>query len=223
MKKLIPLSALLLSACSSVYQVQPDDPYYAPLIPEMPEEGNMVLTGSMFQDVTAQNLYSDIKARRVGDVITVNLVENTTANKGAKNELDKSSSVGLQTPVLMGSPFTINGNELNASIEGDNEFEGESKVRQNNSLFGAISVSVVQVLSNGHLVVRGEKWITINQGDEYIRLTGIIRPEDVTGDNNVDSTRVANARIQYSGTGSTHDTQTPGWLTGFFNSPIWPF
>jgi flagellar L-ring protein precursor FlgH len=222
MKNLISLIFIGLAGCSSVYQVQPDDPYYAPLIPQMPE-AQMVLTGSMFQEVTAQNLYSDIKARRIGDVITVNLVENTTANKGAKNELDKSSSVNLQAPVLMGSPFTINGNTLDASIQGDNQFEGELKTRQNNSLFGAISVSVVQVLSNGHLVVRGEKWITINQGDEYIRLTGIIRPEDVTADNNVDSTRVANARIQYSGTGSTHDTQTPGWLTAFFNSPIWPF
>ncbi|GAA5213881.1 flagellar basal body L-ring protein FlgH [Corallincola platygyrae] len=222
MKKLLPLVLLGLTGCGSVYQVQPDDPYYAPLIPEMPE-AQMVLTGSMFQDVTAQNLYSDIKARRIGDIITVNLVENTKANKGAKSELDKETSVEYLAPTMFGRPVTIGGNTLDVGIDNTTEFEGESKVNQNNSLLGAISVSVVQVLANGHLVVRGEKWITINQGDEYIRLTGIIRPEDVTADNNIASTKVANARIQYSGTGSAHDTQTPGWLTQFFNSPIWPF
>ena len=81
----------------------------------------------------------------------------------------------------------------------------------------------MQVLGNGNLIVRGEKWITINNGDEFIRLNGIIRPQDISADNQIDSIKVANARIQYSGTGAFADAQKAGWLARFFNSGWWPF
>jgi flagellar L-ring protein precursor FlgH len=130
--------------------------------------------------------------------------------------------VDITTPTFGGDPITFNGNELSVGIETENEFEGESKGNQSNSLKGSISVNVVQVLANGNLVVRGEKWITINNGDEYLRLTGIIRPEDIDPSNAIESHRVANARIQYSGTGAFMETQEQGWLTRFFSSPVWP-
>jgi len=84
-------------------------------------------------------------------------------------------------------------------------------------------VTVVEVLANGNLVVQGEKWININQGEEYIRLRGIVRPSDISPDNTIASVRVANAQIQYSGDGSLADANEQGWLAKFFNSPWMPF
>lgn len=223
MKQLFLLGLITLAGCSASTQKPiPDDPYYAPVLPEM-KPNEVIRSGSLFQDSYAQNLYSDIKAHRVGDIITVELSESTSAKKSAKNEIDKDSEVGLSTPILMGSPLTVNGNEVNASIAMENSFSGESDADQSNSLTGAISVHVVQVMANGNLVVRGEKWMTLNQGDEFIRLSGIIRPEDISPENSISSTRVANARIQYSGTGKFADAQEQGWLSAFFNSPLMPF
>ncbi|MBD1390832.1 flagellar basal body L-ring protein FlgH [Neiella sp. HB171785] len=223
MKQLLLISVVALAGCGATTQKPiPDDPYYAPVLPEM-QPNPVIRSGSLFQDGYAQNLYSDIKAHRVGDIITVELSESTSAKKSAKNEIDKDSEVGLQTPIMMGSPLTVNGNEVNASIAMQNSFSGESDADQSNSLNGKISVHVVQVMANGNLVVRGEKWMTLNQGDEFIRLSGIIRPEDISTDNSIPSTRVANARIQYAGTGAFADAQEQGWLSAFFNSPLMPF
>jgi flagellar L-ring protein precursor FlgH len=103
-----------------------------------------------------------------------------------------------------------------------NDFEGDARANQSNNLVGNISVTVIHVLPNNNLVVRGEKWLTLNNGDEYIRLTGIVRPADVNPANEVVSTKIANARIQYSGTGAFSRAQTQGWLGKFFNSKWWP-
>ncbi len=222
MKKLVIIPLMLLSGCSTLErQAHPDDPHFAPVVPEMPVAQETV-TGSTFNAAYAQNLYSDIKAHRVGDLITINLVESTQANKQAKNELKKNNSNNISANALMGYQNPFDG-AFGVDLSSANNFKGEAKVNQNNSLFGAISVNVVQVLPNGNLVVRGEKWLTINAGEEYIRVTGIIRPQDVASDNSIESTRVANARIQYSGEGATQASQRQGWLARFFQSPIWPF
>jgi flagellar L-ring protein precursor FlgH len=119
--------------------------------------------------------------------------------------------------------FKIAGRELNASMGSESEFEGSAKASQSNSLKGNISVSVVKVLSNGGLVVRGEKWLMLTNGSEYIRITCIVRSEDVNADNTVSSQKIANARIQYGGTGDFANSTEKGWLTKFFNSKWMPF
>ncbi|MBQ1784927.1 MAG: flagellar basal body L-ring protein FlgH [Gammaproteobacteria bacterium] len=213
--------ALTLAACASPKQVEPDDPFYAPVIPEMPNESK-ASNGSLFQDMQARDIYSDSKARQVGDIIVVSLNENTSANKGAKSEISKDTEVGMQAPNVLGKIPSWGGVPMAVDLGSNSDFSGESKVRQSNTLDGTISVTVTQILPNGNLVVRGEKWITINTGDEYVRLTGIIRADDIAADNTIDSNRVANARIQYSGTGSAHDNQEAGWLARFFTSALWP-
>jgi len=92
-----------------------------------------------------------------------------------------------------------------------------------NSLSGNITVTVHDIMPNGTLVVRGEKWLTLNQGEEYIRVSGMVRPQDIGQDNSVPSTKLADARIEYAGTGSVSDTNVTGWMTRFFISPLWPF
>ncbi|EKE75449.1 flagellar basal body L-ring protein FlgH [Gallaecimonas xiamenensis] len=223
MRSLAVCAILFLGGCATYGPKPiPDDPDFAPVLPAFDEQP-LVATGSMYFDAAAQNLYSDRKAARVGDIITIMLEESTSAKKSATTELKKESSVDLPAPTVMGRPVTINGNTLGVGIDGKNEFKGESDADQANQLNGAISVHVIRVLPNGTLMVRGEKWITLNNGEEFIRLTGIVRQDDITADNTVQSTRVANARIQYSGTGAFSDTQQQGWLARFFNSPLWPF
>lgn len=217
------LTAIILAGCAQTpYQPMPNDPYYAPVLPEERAQP-IVPTGSLFQDAYADNLFSDIKARRLGDIITVTLQEQTSASKTATTETSKESSAELAAPTMFGRNITVGGNPLSAGIEGTRNFNGDASADQSNQLTGEITVTVIKVLPNGNLIVRGEKWMRINTGDEYIRLTGMIRPQDITAANQIPSTRVANARIEYSGTGMLAQTQKQGWLSRFFNSPIWPF
>ena len=144
----------------------------------------------------------------------------------AKNVIPTGSisSTGLDGLMLGGSTVKFGGKyTTEASFGGNNSFNAKANAGQTNSLTGQISVSVIKVLPNGNLMIRGEKWLMLNNGNEYIRLTGILRPEDVNADNTVSSQKVANARIQYGGTGDFANTQKRGWLSRFFNSIFNPF
>ena len=112
---------------------------------------------------------------------------------------------------------------LNAGYSGSRATKGDSKAGQGNSLTGSITVTVADVLPNGIIAVRGEKWMTLNTGDELVRIAGLVRADDISTDNTVSSTRVADARITYSGTGSFADASQPGWFDRFFLSPLFPF
>ena len=214
-----------IAACSNTVKLSkalPNDPDFAPILPET-EEKAIIPTGSLFKENYVNNIYSDSKAHRIGDIISVILEESTQANKNAKTELKKENSTELDPVVgLGGGNVTLNGQSLQFGINQNSSFKGDSKADQGNSLTGNISVHVLKVLPNGNLMIRGEKWITLNNGDEYIRLTGIIRSKDINSNNTILSTKVANARIQYAGTGSFADANEQGWLTKFFNSSWWP-
>ncbi|MGL1958483.1 MAG: flagellar basal body L-ring protein FlgH [Colwellia sp.] len=219
------LLLILTSGCMNTSQtskVLPDDPDFAPILPDM-EEDPIVPTGSLFKANYVNNIYSDSKAHRVGDIISVILNESTQAKKNAKTEIKKENTSALDAMVGPGgTPILYNGNTLEFGVNQNSKFKGDSKSDQGNSLSGNISVHVLKVLPNGNLMIRGEKWLTLNNGDEYIRLTGVIRSKDIGSNNTILSNKVANARIQYSGTGSFADANEQGWLTKFFNSSWWP-
>ena len=183
------------------------------------------VSGSLFVGNRSMSLFSDVRAMEIGDIVSVVLTEATSAAKSADTELDKSSDVTITDPTVFGAPVTFNDGRYNlgTSLSSASAFEGEGTSNQSNSLSGAIAVQVARVLPNGNLMIQGEKWIMINQGDEYIRLRGIIRPEDVSPTNTIPSTLVADARISYGGTGPLNESNTPGWLTRFFMSPLAPF
>ncbi|MCE9686679.1 flagellar basal body L-ring protein FlgH [Shewanella sp. AS16] len=220
---LLLLAGLLLTGCSST-QNKPiaDDPFYAPVYPEAPPT-KMEVTGSIYQESQASSLYSDIRAHKVGDIITVVLKEATQASKSANNKIKKGSDLSVEPLFAGGGNVTIKGVPLDLSYQDAMNTKRESGADQSNSLDGSISANVMQVLSNGNLVIRGEKWISINNGDEFIRVTGIVRSQDIRPDNTIDSPRVANARIQYSGTGTFAEAQKVGWLGQFLLSDWWPF
>ena len=231
MSRLLSVFALggvvLLAGCVAPTP-KPNDPYYAPVLPRtpLPAAAN---NGSIYQAGFEQNLYSDRKAFRVGDIITITLNERTQASKNANSQIAKNSKAELGLTSLFGAgvntnnPFGDGDLSLSAGYSGDRATKGDSKAAQGNTLTGSITVTVADVLPNGIIAVRGEKWMTLNTGDELVRIAGMVRADDISTDNTVPSTRVADARITYSGTGSFADASQPGWLDRFFISPLWPF
>jgi len=189
--------------------------------------------GAIFQAGYGLALYEDIRAHRVGDILTVVLSENTNASKQASTSTAKDTNVDVANPVLFGRqlgfdlprPFSSNlkGSSLATTVDNSASFDGEGDSAQSNSLTGSVTVTVAEVLPNGNLIVQGQKHMTINQGDEFVRFSGIVRPSDINPDNTVLSTKVANARIAYVGEGMVADANSQGWLGRFFNSKWWPF
>lgn len=212
------LLVLVLAGCeSSTLRVQKDDAAYAP--PEdIIQSPSQVAGGGLYNGDYNWSLMQDRRAYRVGDILTVILDESTQASKQARTNFDKKNDVSIAVPEAFGhSP-----DKLKASIDGRRNFNGNAVSQQQNSLRGSITVAVYKVMPNGILAVRGEKWLTLNQGDEYMRVTGLVRADDVERDNSVSSQRVANARISYAGRGALSDANTAGWLTRIFNHPVFP-
>ena len=176
------------------------------------------VSGGVFSN-DALSLTSDARAYRVGDVVTVILQETTQASKRAGTSFNKGSSVGVTPLGVLGKTFGKTGIDVSA----DRSFAGDSTSTQQNALSGALTVIVQEVLPNGLLRVAGEKTMTLNQGEEFVRLKGYVRAADVDADNQVSSLRVANARIAYSAKGVLADANSAGWLTRFFTGPLMPF
>jgi len=211
----------LLTGCVNT-PPKPDNPYYAP-VPMAPAPNLQPATGSIYNSATANDLYGDGRAYRVGDIITVELQESTQSSKSSSTKVDKSNNTSVGAGTVLGQNLSVFGNPLSASLSSDNAFDGEGTSDMSNSLSGSITVTVHEVYPNGNLLVRGEKWLTLNQGDEYIRISGMIRPQDIDPGNTVASTKLADARISYSGTGAVHESNMMGWLARFFINPLWPF
>lgn len=222
-------AVLLLSGCVSAPPQKADYSATAP----RPEMLPAATEGAIFQAGREISLFEDTKARRVGDMITIILVEKTQASKKASTNSSKDQETALDNPTLLGAPLSfgvpgrlpLNGRSLNlgTDLKGSRSFKGEGDSSQSNQLQGQITVTVAEVLPNRNLIVRGEKSLTINQGDETVRFAGIVRPADIGPDNTVLSTLVADAKISYTGKGTLADANSQGWLARFFNSDWWPF
>lgn len=214
----------LFTGCATIEGPKPgDNQDFTPIKPEVPASRQQY-NGAIYQQGSGMSLFTDNKARQVGDVLTVVLTESTNASKSANTSTEKESELNLLDPTVFGAPVTLNGRPiLNTSVSSSNSFDGQGSSSQSNQLTGYISVTVAEVMANGNLVVQGEKWMQLNQGREYVRLRGIVRLKDVDPNNTVDSTKVANAEIFYGGTGAINDANAQGWLGRFFNSKVWPF
>ncbi|MGL5290495.1 MAG: flagellar basal body L-ring protein FlgH [Vibrionaceae bacterium] len=212
-----PDSASILEKLRPREDPTPGDPNWTPLAPQAAPELYTASTGSLFNVAKVQDYYSDIKPRQIGDVVTVLLQENTQASKTASSDTAKANDLSLTPIEVGGQEIKLGERNFSYSLTNTNKTSGANNANQSNSIQGAISVEVINVLANGNLVVRGEKWLTLNTGDEYVRLSGTIRPQDISADNTIASTRISNARIQYSATGDRQDLQQQSWLARFFN------
>ena len=170
-------------------------------------------TGSLYSPASFTALAADRRARRVGDLLTIRLVERTTARKSSSADSARDGSTSLTLPDA--TPFSLIPKGL-TSGGSTQSFKGSGTAAQDNLLSGELSVTVARVLPGGVLAVAGEKRLTLNRGEEQVQLTGLVRAEDIGADNSVPSTRVADARIRYSGTGQIADQSRQGWLARFF-------
>jgi flagellar L-ring protein FlgH len=214
------LTALLaLCACNTM----PQPPDFNATMPEDPPSLT-VGNGSIYQSGHDVALFENSVARRVGDTLTIHLIESTNASKSSSTTTKKATKADLPGPTIAGRPVTINGVDvLTMGMDHSSSFDGKGDSSQSNSLVGDITVTVAKRLSNGNLVIRGQKWIAINQGREFVRLQGIVRPIDIEQDNSVASNKVADAAISYGGQGALADANAKGWLGRFFDSPLTPF
>ncbi|RDH84709.1 MAG: flagellar basal body L-ring protein FlgH [endosymbiont of Galathealinum brachiosum] len=217
---LLAIAMQSVSGCNVKPQELADfEPIVRPIAPK-PMNYN---SGSLFQERSI-SLYEDPKPYRIGDILTIILNEKTSASKKAGTSTKKEDEITTANPTLFGVQPTFKGNNvLEFSVAPEREFSGEADSSQSNSLTGEITVTVVDILPNGNLVVQGEKWFTLNQGKEYIRIAGVVRPLDVLADNTLPSSKLADAQIAYSGEGFLADANTQGWFGQFMNGKWWPF
>ena len=218
----LALAALaLLSGCASIYPTTPTA-VHQPMTAR-PESRAQALpaTGSIYQAAYARPLFEDRRARNVGDTITINLVERNTAQKSANANATRNGNMTASIGPITRLPLSgLSG--LAPEADSESDFAGKGAAAANNAFNGTITVTVIDVYPNGNLLVSGEKMVAINQGNEFIRFSGVINPNNVTASNTVQSTQVADARIEYRGSGFIDESNTMGWLQRFFVA-IMPF
>jgi flagellar L-ring protein precursor FlgH len=185
--------------------------------------------GSLWQDdAPLISMFADQKARTVGDIVTIKIAESSAATNKASTATDRSSSLSASVDAFFNmekrfpadQPFFNPFSRVAGGVESD--FQGNGTTKRSGDLNAYITALVTQVLPNGNLVVTGSREVLINSENQIIQLTGVVRPRDISADNQVLSTYVADARISYSGTGVVNDRQKPGWLTNIVMK-VWPF
>ncbi|QNK02590.1 flagellar basal body L-ring protein FlgH [Dyella telluris] len=223
-RSLSRIGVVLALAASAGCGMQPthDDHQWAATMPAE-QTAAPPTDGSIYHAEQGMELFNDARAHRVGDILTITLVESTQASKKASTSTSKKDQSTISSPTILGHALKVGGKTADSSLNADRAFDGAGDSSQSNQLTGSITVTVAQRLSNGNLLVRGEKMVTINQGQEQIRIAGIVRPQDILQDNSVPSTRVADAQIGYTGKGALADANTQGWLSRFFSSKWMPY
>ncbi len=211
---------LSLVACASGRERAQDFVATAPEpVPEVP-----LNNGSIYQTGHDIPLFENSVARRVGDILTIVLSEKTSASKSASTTTAKNNKLSLPGPTIAGAPVTVNGAEIFAAgLDSKSSFDGSGDSSQSNQLSGNITVTVAERLSNGNLLVRGQKWIMINQGREFVRIQGIVRPIDISPSNTVPSYKVGDASISYGSQGVINAANSKSLLARFFDSKWMPF
>src|SRR5690606_8752858 len=236
------LCLFTLTGCASVMgDVRPFEPYapvgMAPGMdptaahaapagypPPAAQAGGSIYAGTAHAAPRPMSLFEDNKARHVGDLLTIVLVERTSSSSRAQTAVTKDSGFSLGAPIIGGRPVTYNGTPiLQAEVEAGRDFAGAGDSTQSNRLDGEITVQVVRELGNGNLLVSGSKQMRLNQGDELVQVQGIVRTADIGPDNRITSDRVGNAQIAYGGRGTLARSNAMGWLGRFFNSAAFPY
>jgi flagellar L-ring protein precursor FlgH len=178
-------------------------------------------SGAIYQSTSYRPLFEDRRARFVGDTLTILIAEKTAANKKSGSSAARAGTASVAVPVVRGLPGkTFQGTALDASTS--TTFDGKGEASAANDFTGTITVTVIDVLPNGNLLVSGEKQIAMSQGTEFVRFSGVVYPVTVSATNTVTSTQVADARIEYRANGYIDEAQTMGWLARFFNNVL-PF
>ena len=205
-----------LSGCAALQATPPTAVHQPMSVRPEPRTAQASQPGSIFQPSFSRPLFEDRRARFVGDVITINLVEQTAASKKSSANAERNASMAASISALAKVPLAGALGGLGVTASDASKFGGKGDAAANNAFTGTITTTVIEVLGNGNLLVSGEKQIAINQGNEFIRFSGVVNPVNVTGSNTVQSTQVADARIEYRANGYIDETENMGWMQRFF-------
>jgi flagellar L-ring protein precursor FlgH len=216
------MKRLLISLCSAVILLSgcvtttPPTAVHQPMTAR-PEPRNYAATnnGAIYNVASARPLFEDRRARFIGDTITINISEKTQASKNSENKAERSQSNDYGVTGQVGLPFkSVLGSSLAASDA--SKFDGKGSNTSANDFTSTITVTVIEVMPNGNLLVSGEKQIGLKEGEEFIRFSGVVNPNTITAANTVQSGQVADARIEYKANGFIDSAQVMGWLARFF-------
>lgn len=186
-----------------------------------PRQDFMATQGAIYNVGVARPLFEDRRARYVGDTITIAIVENTAASKNSETKASRSSSVDATVPTIVGLPFKgMQG--LSVAASNSTDFDGKGQNTSSNAFQSTITCTVIEVLPNGNLLVSGEKQIGLKEGEEFVRFSGVVNPITINSANTVQSTTVADARLEFKANGFIDSAQVMGWLGRFFLSVL-PF
>lgn len=222
MKLHLPTLLLAAAALAGCATSAPPTMVHQPMTAR-PEPRNDVYAtqGAIYNSGGSRPLFEDRRARYIGDIITINIVENTTASKNSETKASRDSSVDASVPTIIGLPFkTLQGTTLAASNK--SAFDGSGSNTSANAFRSTITCTVIEVLPNGNLLVSGEKAIGLKEGEEFVRFSGVVNPATISSTNTVQSTQVADARLEFKANGFVDTAQVMGWLGRFFLSVL-PF
>lgn len=211
---IIVAASVVLAGCASV----PDTIIQQPLTARpQPAPAPVLANGAIFQSASYRPLFEDSRARLVGDTLTIAITERTSAGKSGGNSNSKSSSVNYGASALLGLSSSTLG-RLNANASGDNSMDEKAAATSSNTFSGTIAVTVTEVLPNGNLLVSGEKQIAFDKGVEFVRFSGVVNPTNILSGNVVQSTQVADARLEYRTNSRLDKTELMSQLARFFFS-----
>lgn len=206
--------AVLLAGCVTT---TPPTAVHQPMTARPEPRAVTPSNGAIYNVASARPLFEDRRARFIGDTLIINIQEKVQASKKSENKTTRSHEVDASVPTIVGLPFKgAQGTTLSASSS--NDFNGKGENTSSNNFTGTLTVTVIEVYPNGNLLVSGEKQIGLKEGEEFIRFSGVVNPNTITGANTVVSTQVADARIEYKANGFIDSAQVMGWLGRFFLS-----
>jgi len=219
MKKIIYIIFFVILSGCSTYVEEVNNQQFKPLRPSFEEfERAEPSNGSIYSTSSSGLFSSDRRAKKVGDILSVTLSETFSSNKAVTNSSAKADNIGAE----VGPTGFMKNFRLSGSVAKTNSFAGSMATNQSNSLSGTLSATIVRVFPNGNLEIKGQKKLRITEGTEYIRLSGIIRPGDISTTNTVSSAKIAEAQIEYVGAGILDSATKPGWGSKIFRA-ISPF
>lgn len=209
-------SVLIAAAASGCVTTTPPTAVHQPMTARPPARNEVLPgNGAIYRASHVWPLFEDRRARFVGDTLTINIVEKTQATKKSNSAAERSQTFDVTVPTLIGLPGK-SAQGIVVSADDSSKFSGKGQSEANNNFTGTITVTVIETLPNGNLLVSGEKLMAINQGEEFIRFSGVVNPIHITPANTVTSTQVADARIEYKANGYIDSAQVMGWLAKFF-------
>src|SRR6056300_517120 len=211
----ISISVFLAMTGCSTYVSNIEGQAFAPIDPPVKLSSPQPANGSIFHSSQNGLFATDQRARRVGDILTVSFNETYSATKAQTASSSKTDAFGVTLPTALPNMLTGGFDKDPAGLNAGTtrSFAGAGNAVQSNSFSGLLSVTVVRVFDNGNMEVQGQKELTLNNGNEYVRVRGVVRPEDISATNIVSSDRLADAQIRYTGSGHLADTSEPGWLS----------